>query len=224
MDNRLPKLDRKTLITKELVSGSFPEELKESFKVLREVYDAPTVTGADLIEHHTKTFGFLGKTRLCEPLDEITQELYSKTFKNVFINIKKENINPQESLTMESLNIGPAPSEETPAQVGTQHYHVISKLELTLFKQQLIEELATQWPDFGCLVRFKTTTNHHDFGTYYDLDVVYNPEDPMSASQAFYCEGQASSVWSPERRQILNNLRKDLGLEPLIDPSQELPQ
>ena len=120
---------------------------------------------------------------------------------------------------MESLNIGPCPADEVPAQLGTAHYHQLAKLEIQLFKQQLTEELATQWPDFGCLVRFKTTSNPHDFGTYHDLDVVYDPENRIAASQAFYCEGQASSVWTPERRQTINTLRQDLGLKPL--PPQE---
>jgi hypothetical protein len=121
---------------------------------------------------------------------------------------------------MESLNVGPAPAEETPAQVGTSHYHQLAKLELTLFKQQLLEEILLKWPEEGCLVRFKITTNHHDFGTYHDLDVVYDySTNPISRDQAFYCEGQASTVWTPERRQTINTLRQDLGLKPL--PPQE---
>jgi hypothetical protein len=116
---------------------------------------------------------------------------------------------------MESLNIGPCPADEVPAQLGTAHYHQLAKLEIQLFKQQLTEELATKYPDFGCLVRFKTTSNPHDFGTYHDLDVIYDPENEIAESQAFYCEGWASTVWTPERRQTINTLRQDLGLEPL---------
>jgi hypothetical protein len=123
---------------------------------------------------------------------------------------------------MESLNIGPCPADEIAADLRSPHYRQLAQLEIRLFKQQLTEELATQWPDFGCLVQFKTTSNPHDFGTYHEVDVVYDPENRIAASQAFYCEGEASTVWTPERRQTINTLRQDLGLEPL--PPQESAQ
>jgi hypothetical protein len=122
---------------------------------------------------------------------------------------------------MESLNIGPCPADEVPAQLGTAHYRQLARLELQLFRQQLTEEVANNWPEEGCLVYFKTTSNPHDFGTYFDLDVVYNPTNPISRDQAYYCECKASPVWTPERRQTINTLRQDLGLDPLTDPSQE---
>jgi hypothetical protein len=116
---------------------------------------------------------------------------------------------------MESLNIGPCPADETPAQLGSEHYRTLCKLELSLFKQQLLEEILLKWPEEGSLVRFKTTSNPHDFGTYHEIDVVYDSTDSISVEQAFYCEGYASTSWTDERRTTINNLRTSLSLEPI---------
>jgi hypothetical protein len=45
--------------------------------------------------------------------------------------------------------------------------------------------------------------------------------NPVSRDQAFYCEGEASTTWTDERRTIINNLRESLGLEPLLKPEKD---
>jgi hypothetical protein len=93
MDNLLPTIAGKTLT----ISGDFTvEELKQSFKLLAEIFDAPVVTGADLIEQEMRTCGHLGKSRF-EPLDKDTQELHAKIYENLSINLSlgwKEETNP----------------------------------------------------------------------------------------------------------------------------------
>jgi hypothetical protein len=92
MDNLLPTITGKTITTRGDLTF---EELKESFKLLQEVFDAPVVTGADLIEQEMRTCGHLGKSRFCIPLDKDTQELHSKIYENLSINLslgwKKED-------------------------------------------------------------------------------------------------------------------------------------
>jgi hypothetical protein len=94
MDNLLPTIAGKTLT----ISGDFTvEELKQSFKLLAEIFDAPVVTGADLIEQEMRTCGHLGKSRFCIPLDKDTHELYSKVYENLSINLSlgwKKETNP----------------------------------------------------------------------------------------------------------------------------------
>jgi hypothetical protein len=125
---------------------------------------------------------------------------------------------------MESLNIGPCPADEIAADLKSPHYRTLCKLELSLYKQQLLEEILLKWPEEGCLVRFKTTSNPHDFGTYHEIDVMYDYSvNPVSRDQAYYCEGHANTTWTDERRTILNNLRESLGLEPLLKPKKDPP-
>jgi hypothetical protein len=123
---------------------------------------------------------------------------------------------------MESLNIGPCPADEIAADLRSPHYRTLCKLELSLFKQQLLEEILLKWPEEGSLVGFKTTSNPHDFGTYYGIDVMYDYSvNPVSRDQAFYCEGESNTTWTDERRTILNNLRESLGLKPLLKPEKD---
>jgi len=122
---------------------------------------------------------------------------------------------------MESLNIGPCPADEIAADLKSPHYRTLCKLELSLYKQQLLEEILLKWPEEGCLVRFKTTSNPHDFGTYHEIDVMYDSIDSISVEQAYYCEGHANTTWTDERRTTINNLRESLGLEPLLKPEKD---
>lgn len=122
---------------------------------------------------------------------------------------------------MESLNIGPCPADEIAADLKSPHYRTLCKLELSLYKQQLREEILLKWPKNGCLVRFKTTSNPHDFGTYHEIDVMYDSIDSISVEQAYYCEGHASTTWTDERRTTINNFRESLGLEPLLKPEKD---
>lgn len=111
--------------------------------------------------------------------------------------------------------IGTTPSEELCAQVGQDCYAELVRLEIRLYKDLLVEELVKQFPDVGVQIRFKTSTHSHDFGTYHELDVVYDPENPVSVDQAYWCESAPIMFWPEEQRAKINEVRSKYSLNPI---------
>jgi hypothetical protein len=111
--------------------------------------------------------------------------------------------------------IGTTPSEELCAQVGQDCYSELSRLEIRLYRDLLIEELVKQFPDVGVQIRLKTSSNSHDFGTYHELDVVYDPENPVSVDQAYWCESAPIMFWPEEQRAKINEVRSKYSLNPI---------
>jgi len=113
-------------------------------------------------------------------------------------------ISQKDTMSNEStFPVGNVPYDEPEAQVGKDNYTKVIKQQIRLYKQQLTELVLLAFPD-GLRVRFKTTSNPHDYGTYYETLVVFDPEDPISVSQAELCE-VGMSEWTPERKVIFEN-------------------
>ena len=111
-----------------------------------------------------------------------------------------------------TLNIGPCPASEIAAQLGDPNYYRLARFESRLYMEQLREEVAIKWPDFGCLIYFRMNSNPHDHGTYHEVEAVYDPDNEIAVSQAFYCEGEASDVWTPENAAKLLSYKKSIGV------------
>ena len=111
--------------------------------------------------------------------------------------------------------IGSAPSEEVCAQVGHDSYAELVRLEIRLYKELLIEELNKQFPDVGVQIRLRTSFHPHDFGTYHELDVVYDPENPVAVNQALWCESSPIMFWPEEQRAKINEVRTKYSLNPI---------
>lgn len=100
---------------------------------------------------------------------------------------------------MDSINIGPTPTEESCVQVGSDAYYDWAKKETRAYRLQCLRVLEQQFKEVVCFL--KVTTNSHDFGTYYDLDAQYM--DAEGAEQALWLESNSPEKWDEEAREEL---------------------
>lgn len=100
---------------------------------------------------------------------------------------------------MEDLTIGPTPSGESCAQVGTPDYAKQARKECTAFINQL-RRLFGEEPD-GARLRIKS--NPHDYGSYYEVTVQYDPEEAAALAYALKCEREAPEEWDDLARTEL---------------------
>ena len=103
---------------------------------------------------------------------------------------------------LEKFYLGPTPAEETCAQVGSPNYHEQALKECRAYTQQLARHFGEPPPG----ARFTLTREIHDFGTYFEVVVQYDPED--EAAHAFACRVEDDL---PARWDAL--AREELGLE-----------
>ena len=87
------------------------------------------------------------------------------------------------------LNIGPTPCEETCTMVGNPDYHTLAKPECERFKAQIERHYP---PIFNTRVVVKSFD--HDFGTYYEVCIVYSIEDEQANEYAFEVESDPKNA------------------------------
>lgn len=109
---------------------------------------------------------------------------------------------------MERLNLAPTPISEDCAQVGNDNYRKQSRIETTVFKQQLYRMLEAEFEVVE--VTLLTVGHLHDFGTYHDVEVSYNPDSESSMNQAFWLEENLPEYWDDEAKQMLKELNYEV--------------
>ena len=98
----------------------------------------------------------------------------------------------------EQLEIGPVPAEESCQQVGTDSYDsVAARNECSRFIR-LIEQTFPHRP-LGASLR--VTSNPHDFGTYYEVAVRYDPDNAEAVEYAFAVEADAPATWNDTKKR-----------------------
>lgn len=85
---------------------------------------------------------------------------------------------------MDYIMIGSGPFDEPCAQVGNDDYYDRSKVECNLFIA-FIKEICGEPPKGAALIR---KGNPHDFGMYYTVDCVFDPEDAEAVEYAYDAE------------------------------------
>jgi hypothetical protein len=86
------------------------------------------------------------------------------------------------------------PHDEPCAQLGGNEYSKFSKMEAKALINQ-ITRIIGQPPNGSGL---KIISCPHDFGTYYDVAVVYNDEDEESEAYMLNVESSIPSNWDEE--------------------------
>ena len=109
------------------------------------------------------------------------------------------------------------PHEEPCAQVGAYNYSRDARLEAQAFINQLIRENGN--PPEG--VRFKITSNPHDFGSYLDVVIIFDDQDELCSDYAYKIEANTPHRWDRKARKELKEagyslLEED---EDFIDPA-----
>lgn len=109
---------------------------------------------------------------------------------------------------MECLNLSPTPVAEDCAQVGSDNYHKQSRIETTVFKQQLYRMLEAEFEEVK--ITLLTVGHPHDFGTYHDVEVKYDENSESSMNQAFWLENNLPEYWDEEAKQMLKELNYEV--------------
>ena len=108
------------------------------------------------------------------------------------------------------LNIGPTPYDVDCAQVGSPDYIRLSTIECRAFALQCQRVLRAKYPDYTVRVGIKAFP--HDFGTYWEVVVYYDPENEEEIKQAFYLESADISDWDKEAIEQLESHKYTLHL------------
>ena len=102
---------------------------------------------------------------------------------------------------MEEFQLGTTvPHEEPCVQLGRPNYSAYSKMEANILMKQIVRELGT--PPDGCSM--KIIGCKHDFGIYYDVALVYNPENEEHVQWMLKVEGELPSHWDYESKVELS--------------------
>jgi len=103
----------------------------------------------------------------------------------------------------EFMELGPVPCNEECAQVGSDDFYERARKEYSAYKHQL----ERMFPN--CNFRIKSFP--HDFGTYYEVCVVYDENDEKATERALEVEGNLPENWDDEAKKELNFLLQEGG-------------
>jgi hypothetical protein len=99
----------------------------------------------------------------------------------------------------EEVDIGPSPNGESCAQVGSDNYQALSRMELKAYRNQL----QRMFPNIPDGAYYKIKANQHDFGTYHEI-VIKFPEDNEAASEyAYNVQNNSPENWDEQAKQEL---------------------
>lgn len=94
--------------------------------------------------------------------------------------------------SMEYMELGPVPCNESCAQVGSDEYQDRAKAECRRYKALL--EKTCPVPE-GVEASYAIKRFPHEFGSYYEVVVKYNPNNEAACNFAFEVEGNTPHTW-----------------------------
>lgn len=104
---------------------------------------------------------------------------------------------------MSYIEIGPAPTEESCAQLGEEDYRRRAMAECGAYKRQ-IERSYPELKETGCEVLIRS--NRHDFGAYFEVVIKYTTLPGQDVAYWVEADGKALlREWDDEAR---NELKK----------------
>lgn len=87
--------------------------------------------------------------------------------------------------------LGPAPAEEDCAQVGTADYARDAKAECRAYIEA-IRSVCGPEPEGA---RLTIKSQPHDYGSYYEVAVVFDGNDPAACAYAAKCDEDSPTTW-----------------------------
>lgn len=105
-------------------------------------------------------------------------------------------------MAREQIQLGVVPIDEPCAQVGTPDYASRARLECAVFKDQILRTYPLPIAAAG-RAGLRFTANPHDFGTYYELAVEFDPECPAAVDWAFLIDAGMPERWDAESLAVL---------------------
>lgn len=96
---------------------------------------------------------------------------------------------------MDYVSIGSTPAGEECAQVGSDNYSHQARIEGKIFIQQLKRQFG-EHPN----AYFKLKSFPHDFGSYYEVVVVFNDDNEEACNFAYNVEANTPEFWDDEAK------------------------
>lgn len=100
------------------------------------------------------------------------------------------------------IELGPTPAGESCAQVGQNSYAEQARKEGRAY----INQLERMFPNPPGSARFALKSFPHDFGTYFEVCVVYNDDSEAEWDFAFEVERNLPEFWDDEAKVELGLL------------------
>lgn len=102
----------------------------------------------------------------------------------------------------ECLSIGPTPVDEPCEELGPEYDSTKAKVECATFISQIKRQLGE--PPEGARLRIKH--NPHDFGTYLDVEVVFDDDNASASRYAYHVEENTPQLWDETARAELQKM------------------
>lgn len=94
------------------------------------------------------------------------------------------------------------PHDELCAQMGSDTYYNDSNAEVIALIDMIERTIGNPPPG----TRLKKISCPHDFGTYYDISVVYDPDDEESEEYMLQVESNLPYEWDEKAKEVLKTL------------------
>lgn len=102
-----------------------------------------------------------------------------------------------------SLSLGSSPAEEPCAQLGTANYDVRADAECCVYRDQLLRLYRAHHGTLPRGTYLKIAYKLHDYGNYYEVDVVYDPDARATVEAAIWLVDNIPAEWDQEARKAL---------------------
>lgn len=96
-------------------------------------------------------------------------------------------------MSQEYITLGPVPGKEKCEQVGPDYDPQRATAEMHRYIAQL-KKMFPAWEAVGCSFRVKSFP--HDFGSYREVIVTYDPDNADQVAFAFMVEANLPSEWT----------------------------
>lgn len=98
-------------------------------------------------------------------------------------------------MNIEYIEIGSTPYDEDCAQVGTYNYRELAKKEMDVF----IDQLNRRFPEAEEKgIRFKVKWFSHEFGSYGEVCMYWDMDDPIADEYVYVIDKSTPSNWDEE--------------------------
>lgn len=94
----------------------------------------------------------------------------------------------------DTLSIGPTPAAEDCEQLGPNYDPVKAKKECRAY----INQLTRLYPHMKG--RFRISNNPHDFGTYHEVEVLFDSDNEQSVNSAFEIDANIPEHWDEQAK------------------------
>lgn len=98
----------------------------------------------------------------------------------------------------ETLMLGSSPCNEDCAQTTDPDYVRKAHVECRRYAAQMRRHYATRHAGKECPLDLRIKGNAHDFGTYYEVAVSFDPADRKQVTAAYWLEGNCPENWDTD--------------------------